>query len=77
VKSVKPNLPAFWVKTSPKMRFVGSGDHFGDKIKLARIERNGKNAMFDLEGEGFELLLERSADFFSDIPAVSKLLTGV
>ncbi len=70
VKSVKPNLPLLGKKLGPKMRFVVAAINTWGQEQIAEIERNG-NINVDLEGEGFELLLEEVLISSEDIPGWS------
>jgi isoleucyl-tRNA synthetase len=70
VKSVKPNLPLLGKKLGPKMRFVVAAINTWGQEQIAEIERNGKINM-DIEGEGFELLLEEVLISSQDIPGWS------
>ncbi len=70
VKSVKPNLPLLGKKLGSKMRFVVAAINSWGQEQIAEIERNGK-INIDLEGEGFELLLEEVLISSQDIPGWS------
>jgi len=70
VKSVKPNLPLLGKKLGPKMRFVVAEINSWGQEQIAEIERNGK-INIDLEGGGFELLLEEVLISSQDIPGWS------
>jgi isoleucyl-tRNA synthetase len=75
VKSVKPNLPLLGKKLGPKMRFVVAAINSWGQDQIAEIERNGKINV-DLEGEGFELLLEEVLISSQDIPGWSVASDG-
>ncbi|MDG1278911.1 MAG: isoleucine--tRNA ligase [Algoriphagus sp.] len=70
VKSVKPNLPLLGKKLGPKMRFVVAAINTWGQEEIGQIERNGKINV-DIEGEGFELLLEEVLISSQDIPGWS------
>jgi isoleucyl-tRNA synthetase len=70
VKSVKPNLPLLGKKLGPKMRFVVAAITKWGQPEIAELERNGKISV-DLDGEGFELLLEEVLISSEDIPGWS------